>query len=160
MIISYKILTKIIIASLLLLSASCKTLFKDQPLDEIEQSLFQLVNAYRTSKGLNSLKWDETVARECRAHSQTMADDPTLFGHDGFELRIENIGRVLEVSQAGENIAFNQGYQDPAQITCDTWIDSASHRSNLEGDFDLTGVGVKKSSDDIYYFTQIFIKLR
>ena len=127
---------------------------------EIEQSLHQLVNAYRSSQGLQELAWDEIIARECRNHSQTMADDSTLFSHDGFEARIENIGKIFKVSSAGENIAFNQGYEDPAQITYDTWIKSSSHRENLEGDYDMTGIGVRKSADGIYYFTQIFIKLQ
>jgi uncharacterized protein YkwD len=151
---------RLLLVFLILLSASCKEIFQDKPVAEIEQSLYHLVNSYRSAQGLNQLQWDETIARECRAHSQTMANDPTLFSHEGFEDRVANIGRALEITQAGENIAFNEGYGDPAQVTYDTWIKSASHRQNLEGDYNLTGIGVKKSSDGIYFFTQIFIKVR
>ncbi len=160
MISSNKASIKRLLLIILLFSSSCKELFKDKPVTEIEQSLHQLVNAYRSSQGLNQLTWDETIARECRNHSQTMANDATLFSHDGFETRVENIGKIFEVNSAGENIAFNQGYEDPAQIAFDTWLKSANHRQNIEGDFVLTGIGVKKNSDDIYYFTQIFIKLQ
>ena len=84
MFIKNKVSFKVIFLLILLISISCKELFKDKPVTEVEQSLYHLVNAYRSSQGLNQLPWDETIARECRNHSQTMAEDPTLFSHDGF----------------------------------------------------------------------------
>jgi len=41
----------------------------------------------------------------------------------------------------------------------DTWIQSTEHRINLEGNYDLTGVGVVKAkTGSSFYATQILIK--
>ena len=37
------------------------------------------------------------------------------FGHDGFEARIATTRESIAFSHAAENVAYNQGYADPAQ---------------------------------------------
>jgi uncharacterized protein YkwD len=57
-------------------------------------------------------------------------------------------------------VAYNQGYSKPDEQAVEGWIKSSGHRKNMEGDFDLTGIGITKNAKSEYYFTQIFIKSR
>jgi uncharacterized protein YkwD len=59
----------------------------------------------------------------------------------------------MEIS---ENVAVNKGYDHPVKAALESFLDSRGHRDNLMGRFDLTGVGVAKSSDGRIFFTQMF----
>jgi uncharacterized protein YkwD len=50
-------------------------------------------------------------------------------------------------------------YPRPRTVTVavDGWLGSPHHRENIEGNFDRTGVGIARSGDGTYYYTQIFI---
>lgn len=124
---------------------------------ETEQKVFQLINEHRSANGLAVLGWNAAVAEECRTHSQDMASGATGFGHDGFTRRLDNIRVSVSFSLAGENLALISQYSNPAEKAVQNWLNSQSHLQNIEGDFNLTGVGVAKEGDDTYYITQIFI---
>jgi uncharacterized protein YkwD len=89
-----------------------------------------------------------------------MASGRVPLGHAGFQQRVQAIGKQIPLRGAAENVAYNMGYGDPAKQAVDGWIKSAGHRSNIEGNFNLTGVGVAQNSKGQYYFTQIFIRQR
>ncbi len=131
-----------------------------QSLTALENSIFQQVNQYRQSRNLPPLKQDPSISEQAKIHSQEMAEGKVAFGHDGFERRVKAIARSISYRQASENVAFNQGFSDPATGAVKGWIDSQGHRKNMEGNFDLTGVGVARNSQGEYYFTQIFILRR
>ena len=38
------------------------------------------------------------------------------------------------------------------------WLNSQGHRENIEGDYNMTGIGISKSADGTPYFTEIFIR--
>jgi uncharacterized protein YkwD len=58
----------------------------------------------------------------------------------------------------GENIAYNQGYDDPSGFAVQRWMGSAMHRANiLNGQFTRTGIGVARAADGSIYFTQVFM---
>ena len=80
------------------------------------------------------------------------------FGHAGFEQRVEAINRIIPYRTAAENVAFNKGYSNPTQQAIEGWIKSNGHRINIEGQYNLTGIGVVKNAKGEYYFTQIFIR--
>ncbi len=40
------------------------------------------------------------------------------------------------------------------------WLRSPGHRENIEGAYDLTGIGVARSRQGVYYFTQLFAGTR
>ena len=40
------------------------------------------------------------------------------------------------------------------------WLHSQHHRENIEGRFDVTGVGIARSRDGTYFFTQLFVARR
>jgi len=53
-----------------------------------------------------------------------------------------------------ENVALGQ---TTAQEAVDSWLSSEGHKQNIEGSYNLTGVGVAQGSDGDLYFTQIFL---
>jgi uncharacterized protein YkwD len=127
-------------------------------LANLEQAIHQQVNQYRQSRNLPPLKLNSQISQYARIHSEQMASGAVFFSHDGFEERVETIGKTIPYKQAAENIAVNKGYADPVKIAVQGWIKSSGHRRNMEGQFDLTGIGVAKNAAGEYYFTQIFLK--
>ena len=125
---------------------------------DIEQAVHEKINDFRISKGLPALTFNATIAAQARAHSADMAAGRLALGHDGFSDRIAAIARTIAVSSSAENVAFNVGFADPASEAVAGWLASPGHLANIEGDFELTGIGVDKSSTGEYYFTQIFVK--
>lgn len=125
-------------------------------LNDVEQKTFEEVNNYRLSKGLQPLSLDQRIVEQARKHSQNMADKKVPFSHEGFEERVA--ATKIPRTYAAENVAYNQGYSDPAARAVEGWIQSEGHRRNIVGDFDLTGIGAVKSSNGTWYFTQIFLR--
>ena len=58
--------------------------------------------------------------------------------------------------RTSENVAMNNS-PIPAQVAVRGWINSEGHKKNMEGDYDLTGVGIARSRNGSWYFTQIFV---
>jgi uncharacterized protein YkwD len=124
---------------------------------DIEKEIFKLVNDYRLSIGKSGLTRNETLDGIARGHSQDMADGKVPFGHDGFYDRMALVGQTIPWTAAAELIALSGSAKDAV----DTWIQSTEHRINLEGNYDLTGVGVVKAkTGSSFYTTQILIKPR
>ena len=65
----------------------------------------------------------------------------------------------LLFDSAGENVAFTS-FADPATSAVTGWLNSPPHKANIEGGFDMTGIGIVQNSSGVYYFTQIFIQRR
>jgi uncharacterized protein YkwD len=82
-----------------------------------------------------------------------MANSKTI-NHDGFYERIDRIKEKIPLNWAGENVALNWSVQ--AAVT--SWLNSPGHKSNIESNSNLTGVGVAFDSDSAMYLTQIFVK--
>lgn len=129
-------------------------------LTSLEQAIYQQINQYRASRKLAPLKLDPRISQYARIHSERMASGTVLFSHAGFEERIQSISDEIPYQQAAENIAVNKGNADPVQVAVQGWLKSSGHRQNIEGQFDLTGVGIAKNAIGEYYFTQIFLKER
>lgn len=89
-----------------------------------------------------------------------MAENNLPISHDGFTERIEKIELEINIKSGAENVAYNLRVSNPCSVAVAGWLKSDGHRENIEGDFDLTGVGISQASDGGYYFTQIFIKLK
>ncbi|MGD0782897.1 MAG: CAP domain-containing protein [Candidatus Aminicenantales bacterium] len=124
---------------------------------QVEQEIFKLVNDHRRSIGAAELTWNDTIAAQARLHSQSMAAGTVPFGHDGFDSRIAVIGQTIPWKSAAEVVALGATAADMVNA----WIASAEHRPYIEGDYNLTGVGVAKDkSGTSFYATQIFIKPR
>lgn len=124
---------------------------------ELEDAVYEEVNQYRLERGLRPLQLDPRISEQARRHSENIARGEVEFSHEGFRYRARIIDRQIPYRRAAENLAFNQGFANPAERALIGWIDSPGHRRNMEGDFDLTGVGVAQSNNGAYYLTQIFI---
>lgn len=61
----------------------------------------------------------------------------------------------------GENIAYNRGYDNPAEFTVGCWMKSDSHRENLlDNRWKESAIGVAVANDGSFYFTQVFLLRR
>ena len=126
--------------------------------DAVEKAVYNQVNQYRASRGLPPLTVLARMSEQARIHSQNMASGKVPFGHEGFGQRVTAV--AIAYSSAAENVAYNQGYIDPATQAVQGWIKSTGHRQNMEGNFNLTGIGVATNAKGQYYFTQMFIRSR
>lgn len=130
-------------------------------LTAIERDTFQLINVERGLAGLPALKWNEKIAKVARLHSQNMADYG-FFSHKGADgLMVDGRADQLKMGEwraIGENIAFMQGYPNPAEVAVEKWLLSASHRNNLMSpEWIDSGIGVATTADGKIYFTQVFL---
>ncbi|AFK02424.1 SCP-like extracellular [Emticicia oligotrophica DSM 17448] len=122
---------------------------------QLEQSVLDYVNQHRRGKGLAPLKMMPIITAEALKHSKNMADGRVDFGHDGFEGRADRLMSQIEQSNAiSENVAYGKF---TAQEVVNRWLQSAGHRKNIEGKFNLTGIGIVRRNDGYIYFTQIFL---
>ena len=124
----------------------------------LEQAIHAQVNQYRQSQNLPPLKFDPRISEVARGHSQAMANGKVPFSHDGFDQRVDAIAKSISYRSVAENLAFNEGFSDPVSQAVEGWLNSPGHLKNIQGDFDLTGVGIVKTAQNRYYFTQIFIR--
>jgi hypothetical protein len=131
-----------------------------RPIPGLEQRVASAVNAYRASRGLGRLAWNDAVAEQARRHSRAMAQGRRGFGHQGFEARAAHIAEGLPLRGAAENIYRTTLDRDVAQLALERWIASRVHRRNLEGSFDVAGVGAAHSASGEIFLTQIFVARR
>ncbi|MDB9468425.1 CAP domain-containing protein [Dolichospermum circinale CS-1225] len=124
----------------------------------IEASVFQKINQYRVSQNLPALTRNSTIDNQARIHSQNMASGRVAFGHNGFSGRVAATG--IAYSRVAENVAYNQGHQDPADRAVQGWLNSSGHLANIKGNYTLTGIGVASNNQGKIYFTQIFLRSR
>lgn len=126
-----------------------------EELTPMEGNVFNQINEYRVSKDLSPLTVNFRLVEQARIHSRNMGEGKVPFGHQGFAERINATGISFQAS--AENVAYNMGYKDPVTTVVKGWIHSEGHRRNIEGDFDLTGVGIFKTPEGKYYYTQLFL---
>ncbi len=125
----------------------------------MEDTAFYLVNAERTTASLGTLYHDALLRDVARAHSLDMLARGFFAhtnpgGEDPFD-RMRAAG--VTFSRAAENIAWNQGFSDPAQTAVTGWMNSPGHRANiLDGGFTHSGLGIADDGNGRYYFTQVF----
>ena len=127
-----------------------------------ERRAFDLVNRERQRRGMSPLAWDGDLVRLARYHSQNMARYGYLSHVDRDGLDLKSRARVVGLrgwSTLGENIAYNQGYDDPTAFAVERWMVSEKHRENaMSGHYTHAAVGIARASDGTYYFTQIFMR--
>jgi uncharacterized protein YkwD len=128
---------------------------------EIERRAFEQTNQVRMQNGLPPFEWDADVCRMARSHSENMSR-LNFFSHvtpDG--LRIRDRARavgILAYKVMGENIAYNQGYEDPGAFAVERWMASAKHRANiLSAEFRAMAIGMYIAPDGSVFLTQTFI---
>ena len=119
-----------------------------------DDSILTLINDHRRSIGKPALEKNQVIWEQANIHSQDMASKRVPFGHDGFDARIAVIRAALgSGGSAAENAAM--GYTS-ADSVVNGWLSSSGHRANIEGNSKRTGVSAVKSSDGVWYYTQVF----
>lgn len=127
----------------------------------IERRAFAATNQVRVKHGLAPLAWDQNLCRMARAHSREMALNG-FFSHQTSEgLGLKDRARASGIRHfkvLAENIAYNQGYDDPGGSAVERWMVSSGHRANiLSSEFQASAIGSFVGPDERVYLTQIFI---
>ncbi|GGF02767.1 hypothetical protein GCM10011518_10040 [Flavobacterium limi] len=121
-----------------------------------EIEVLQLINEYRVSIGLNSLVTVNHISFKSEEHDNYMITNKVV-NHNNFVARSENIIAVLGAKKVGENVAYN--YQT-AEGVLKAWLDSPTHKQNIEGDYTHFGIAVKIDAETgKKYYTNIFAKI-
>jgi len=127
---------------------------------ETERKAFEATNEMRSKNGFSQLSWDNELSLMARAHSENMAR-LGFFAHETPEgLRLKDRARAARIrfQVIGENIAYNEGVDDPGTFAVQRWMISSGHRANiLSREFQASGIGSFTSRDGRVYITQIFI---
>jgi len=129
--------------------------------NDIEKRAFEQTNIARVQNGLAPLVWDGDICRMARIHSESMSRQ-NYFSHatpEGLHLRerAREVG-ILRYTVLGENIALNQGFDDPGALAVQRWMQSDKHRANiLSPEFRAMAIGSFVAADGTVYLTQTFI---
>ncbi|MDT4895817.1 MAG: hypothetical protein QOH25_894 [Acidobacteriota bacterium] len=124
----------------------------------IERQAFNSINSERARNGLPPLVWDGQLCQVARRHSENMGR-LNFFDHQGPD-GTDLLDRVSGINwkSLGENIAYNQGENDPAGMAINQWMHSPKHRANiLRGNFTHSAIGIARTADGRVYLTQVFI---
>jgi len=121
-----------------------------------EMEIFNLINQHRTSIGLKDLVFDGNIQVYAAEHSRNMAAKVVEFGHDGFDDRAAKIIQAIQAKSVAENVAWGQ---NSAEQLVQSWLDSPGHRKNIEGEFDRASLSAVKSSENRWFYTQMFAAL-
>ena len=126
---------------------------------DLEHLVHRLVNEHRVTQGLKPLAFSPKVSAIARRHSRDMASGRVGFGHGGIESRRQEIVAFIAQAGVGENVAMvpkRSSHAGSAAVS--NWLESPGHRRNIEGSYDLTGVGIAQGPAGEYYFTQLFVR--
>lgn len=129
--------------------------------EALESMTYKLVNEHRRAKGLAPLAYDARIAAVARRHSKDMADGRVPEGHEGFEARQRRISKMIPLRGIAENVGINDYPRTRTVRTAVSgWLGSRGHRENIEGRYDLTGVGIVRDARGVFYYTQIFVRMK
>ena len=127
---------------------------------ELELSVHMLVNEHRRGRGLTPFTFSPEISAIARVHSEDMASGRLEFSNVGFSERRAKVSNFIVSRRVAENIAAtNNGTGKAVAWAAFTrWLQTDGNRRNLEGDFDLTGIGAARAADGMYFFTQLFVR--
>jgi len=129
------------------------------PLRTLEHSIHEQVDRHRGEIGLAPLRRHAGLDAIARRHSQDMASGKVAFGHAGLGEREAQAERLLSLFRLAENASEHpEARLDavPAEAL-EIWLESPAHRANLEGSFELTGIGAAANGEGGIFVTQIFV---
>lgn len=121
----------------------------------LELEIHSLINKYRSGKGLRELKTNDAIKTEALGHSKNMALGKVPFSHKGFDDRFSRLAIIFNISSGSENVANGPA---EAKTIVEGWLASPKHKENIEGDFNMTGIGISQAKNGSYFYTQIFVK--
>ena len=112
----------------------------------VEQAVLDGVNRYRTDRGLASLEWNEAAAEEARSHCRSLLTGPVAAPHAGFEGRVARLKKRVSFRSAAENVGLLSLRDRLSDVVVRMWLSSDTHRRNLTGPYQRTGIGVVQSN--------------
>ncbi len=129
---------------LLLIFAILTSLFvtvhaQQQSANYVERALFDAANRERAAQGLQSLRWDDTLAAAARNHAALMAQRNTLSHQLPGEAPLQDRARIAGARYTV--IAENVAEGPTAETIHSGWMHSPHHRANIL-DPDLTAIGI------------------
>ena len=150
---------RLIIVFLSSFGLTASTLVTSALAADLEHYVHRLVNEHRVSQGLKPLSFNSEISVVARRHSRDMATGRVGFGHGGIERRRQEIAGFIARAGVGENVAMvPAGSSHVGAVAVSNWLESSGHRRNIEGSYDLTGVGIAQGPAGEYYFTQLFVR--
>ncbi len=121
---------------------------------QIEVEIMELINAHRINQGLNPLNDHSTVKAVAYTHTDYMVEVDNV-SHDNFFQRKQSLQLNANANIVSENVAY--GFSS-AESVVNAWLNSPSHRENIEGNFTDFDISAEKNNEGKWYFTNIFIK--
>lgn len=122
--------------------------------------IFNKLNEYRTSKNFSKLTISKKIWVIANTNSISMSKEEKPFNHDGFAERADEIKKVMGSSgqgKVGENLALVTITSTSSVVAY--WLESTTHRQNVEGDYLYIGISaVKDKTDKYHYITALFYK--
>jgi uncharacterized protein YkwD len=121
---------------------------------QIEVEIMELINAHRITQGLSPLNDHNTVKAVAFTHTDYMIEENNV-SHDNFFQRKQSLQANANANVVSENVAY--GFNS-AESVVNAWLNSPSHRENIEGNFTDFDISAEKNNEEKWYFTNIFIK--
>ncbi|WP_339844391.1 CAP domain-containing protein [Dokdonia sp. Asnod1-B02] len=151
---------------LVVLTASCKkkkksntttsppiTSTSNRPSDSArEAAILQLVNDYRDSLGIRTLRTTTLSQAQALDHTNYMVDK-RLMSHDNFFKRSDYL-KYKGATAVSENVG--KGYRT-AQGVVNGWLNSPKHKAAIESDATHTSIASIQDANGIWYDTQLFL---
>ena len=119
-----------------------------------EAELFDLVNTHRAAQGLNALIFSEETYEFAEEHNRFMIAEGEI-SHKNFSQRALKVAEKTKATKVGENVAKSFDTPDTA---LEAWLNSASHKKALEGNYTHSTISITEDNDGELYYTQIFFR--
>ncbi len=116
-----------------------------------DQAFLSAINSTRSSAGLPPLKMDGGLQSHARKHASDMVAADKIYHSSNSELQAAAGGGW---DKLGENV----GRGGTVSSLHKAFLDSASHRANIHGDYNLVGIGTDTAEDGRLYVTVVFMK--
>lgn len=116
------------------------------------KEIFDALNKYRQSKGLNSLSWDQRLADYSQSRAEQFARDGKMDNHEGFKTYMnEQLG--VNYSRMGENSGY--GHKVSAtELIEQKYGSSPGHNENqLKPEYTVVGIGVSGTASNLIFGT-------
>ena len=121
---------------------------------EIEIEILELINEHRITNGLSALNDHGTIKAVAFTHTDYMIEVDNV-SHDNFFQRKQSLQDNANAVLVSENVAY--GFSS-AESVVNAWLNSDSHRENIEGNFTDFDISAEQNEEGKWYFTNIFIK--
>lgn len=121
---------------------------------DFENELLKYVNEYRKTIKAKPLRMNMFIGNIAERHSRDLAAKKEE-SNEAYKERMDKIYHQLKpVYSFAENV--DTGRRSPKEVV-EGWLSSPKHKKNLDGDYNLSGIGIVKDADSTMYITQIFI---